>query len=315
MLKTNPILHLPNNINIISALSDNEDNVVLIGTDDGKIIKIDKVAINAYLTGKRSIYAQVKDGYGNTSETGWGNLVYELRNKILQVSDSKVILNFKTVNLPFSANVFKDYKAVFTSPVLYGGDDFIYWKTLQWQQEVQGDTKIDVYVRVGKTSDELFNNQWVFVGSHDENDVVINLDNFNPLGGYMQVKTILSTDNISNTPSLHSLRIFYKKSCGVYFYTKKYVLKKGSNPKSLMIVANISEPQYTEIKFGICGTESGDWRDYQIVDINKMISVPEGIGDRLKVGIKLSSFASETPIVDEFALILTSEQKNLLNQQ
>lgn len=314
MIKTNPILYLPIGTNIISILSDDLDNIVLLGTDDGKIIKMDKIVSNAYLSGKRSVYAQVKDGYGNISDVGWGNLIYELRNKILEVSDNKAIMTFKTIKKPYSANVYNEYKAVFTSPILYAGYDFINWKNIQWQQETENSTSIDVYVRVGKTEDEILDQSWIFVGNYDVNDINVSLDNFNNFGSYVQVKAILSTENINESPSLHNLRIFYKKSSGVYFYTKKYKLSKNTNPKSLMIVANVSEPKYTEIKFGICGEESGNWSDYHIVDVNKMIDVPSSITDKIKIGIKLSSYSTEIPIVDEFGLIFSSEKKNYINK-
>jgi hypothetical protein len=74
----------------------------------------------------------------------------------------------------------------------------------------------------------------------------------------------------------------------------------------------MTEPQNTEIRFGIAGTNTADWNDYTVVDPNKLFSL--GNLERMKVGIKMISYDDNYPEVAEFSLLTGSELDNNINE-
>jgi hypothetical protein len=74
----------------------------------------------------------------------------------------------------------------------------------------------------------------------------------------------------------------------------------------------MTEPKNTEIKFGIAGTNTSDWNDYSVVEMNKLFSL--GNLERIKIGIKMVSYDENVPEISEFSLLTGSEKDNKLNE-
>lgn len=78
----------------------------------------------------------------------------------------------------------------------------------------------------------------------------------------------------------------------------------------MVLLQLITEPQNTEIRFGIANKKTNDWKDFKIIDPDKLFEVinPESI----KVGIKFISYGSNIPEVAEFALMAGSTTSQIL---
>ena len=122
-MQATPILILKNNVNINSIFLDKDGNSILIGTSDGRIIKMDMLVANAYLTGERSVFAQLQDGFGNVSDIGHSNLTYQLKDQIVKILEDKTVESLKQIKIPISASMLENKAdAVFTSQILNGGE-------------------------------------------------------------------------------------------------------------------------------------------------------------------------------------------------
>jgi hypothetical protein len=62
-----PIIELPKNEYITNMIKDVSKGGILFATSQGRIFGCSTCTVNAYMTGKRDVYAEVKDGFGNIS--------------------------------------------------------------------------------------------------------------------------------------------------------------------------------------------------------------------------------------------------------
>ena len=334
------MLILDDDVIINSVFLDSTGNAILIGTSDGKIIKMDMLVANAYLTGTRSVFAQIQDGFGNVSDIGYSNLTYQLKDQIIKVLEDKTVEFIKTITIPFSASMLENKaEAIFTSQILNGGEDFIGWTSMEWNQTIPSETSTRIYVRSANSVNEVISSKWVClkytsypIGSSssstssfsssqmsdsstdDARSVVLPLDDLDSVGKYIQFKIVLTTNVANISPSIYNLVVLYKTIKSSFMFTQKYILKKSTNIKSILLTANIIQPQYTEVKFGISDGETALWNDYSPLDIEKITEITGVTKDRVKIGIKLISHVpSVYPIVNEFALIFKGSKENLLN--
>jgi hypothetical protein len=74
----------------------------------------------------------------------------------------------------------------------------------------------------------------------------------------------------------------------------------------------MTEPKNTEIKFGIAGTNTSDWNDYNVIETNKLFALNNL--ERMKIGIKMVSYDENVPEVAEFSLLTGSEKDNNINE-
>ena len=316
-MRATPILTLPEETQINAIFVDKTNGGILIGTSDGKIIKMDMLVSNAFLTGERSIYADMQDGFGSISDVGFSNLTYELKNQIIKINEDKEIELIKEFVFPISTSQMDSLVvATFTSPVLYGGDDFICWKSVEWQQNVSDGTNTSIKFRAGTTAENIELSPWESISyTSSTGDISVSLDDFSGKGSYIQFAIELTTMAQNISPSVYNLNIFYRTIPASFFFTQKFILKKQSNASSMMLIANVHKPKYTEVKFGVSDGKTTEWRDYYPIDIEKINEMPSGIKDRIKIGIKfISNISTATPSVDEFALMFKSEKQNLLNK-
>ena len=87
-------------------------------------------------------------------------------------------------------------------------------------------------------------------------------------------------------------------------------MERDSNVKTGLMVANITEPQNTEIKFGVANENSSDWNDYTVVETDRFFDLDNF--ESVKVGIKMISYSDEIPEVAEFAFISGAEIDNII---
>ena len=315
-MQSTPILILDENVNINSVFLDSFGNNILIGTSDGRIIKMDQLVTNAYLTGQRSIFAQIQDGFGNISDIGYSNLTYQLKDQIVKILEDKTLESLKEIKMSFSASMLENKAdAIFTSQILNGGEDFITWTSMEWGQTTPTNTSTTIYVRSASSVSGVIASKWNCLKYTDNaGSVSLSLDDLDNVGQYIQFKIVLTTSVANITPAIYDLNVFYKTVTASFFFTQKYILKKETNIKSMILTANVIKPQYTEIKFGVSDGKTTKWEDYFPIDIEKLTEIPSTVKDRLKIGIKLISHTpSSYPIVNEFALIFKGDKENLLN--
>jgi hypothetical protein len=81
---------------------------ILFSTSKGRILFCEQAVVNAYLTGERSIFAQLQDGFGNVSDIGYSSLTYQLKNQIVKVLEDKT--SIEKVNWGEFAERFKAWR-------------------------------------------------------------------------------------------------------------------------------------------------------------------------------------------------------------
>ena len=131
---------------VTCMLKDEANGAILFSTSDGRIIGCREAVANAYLTGNRNVYAEVIDGFGNTSETSYLSLLYSLCNKISEVNESKEVEKWK---FQYDAMAVPNDRmnGVFVSPVIYVKNDLVSWEKLMWSENKPDDTDIVICVR------------------------------------------------------------------------------------------------------------------------------------------------------------------------
>ena len=317
MIKT-AILSL-NGATVTSMYPDGVTGSVLVALSDGRILKIDEITMLASLAGDRILSAQVVDGFGSVSMTGSTSVLYALHNRIIEINKVKEQVRWKEVVEPFSATSVSDASGVFTSPVMWGGQDFGYWKNLQWECSRAENTGVSVYARVAFDSTSIFSEDWQNMSTDPQTPtpmttITKSMDGFNNKGGYLQLKMVLKTSASDKAPVVTKLTASYEAKFSVYFFTQKFIMKQGSNASDMFLTGTYSMPQNTEVKFGIAPAGSCEWNDYTVIEPNKLTSLPPGTSERFRMGIKLSSWDdSASPSVDEFAVIIGADKDNLLN--
>jgi len=314
-----PILEFKEDEYIVTMSKDENRGGILFGTSNGRILYSDEVNINAYLTGNRKVYAQVKDGFGNCSNVAATSILYALYNKIAEINEDKEVIKYKYVESP-TAILTDRITAVFLSPVISVKENLGFWKELIWHEEKPTNTEILICVRASDSLDDLKLLPWdICFVSRDSDRLygstgAIIRDLFNlGLDGkkYLQYKVEMTSDSRNISPQLLDLTITYATKFAVYFFTVKFALEAEANVQAGLIVASITQPQNTEVKFGITYKNSTDWNDYTIVDPNKFFDLQNM--DNIKIGIKMISYDDHIPEVAEFALITGADKDTLIN--
>lgn len=306
------ILHLNTEQRITSLFVDKQSNNILLGLNDGRIIKANRSVINAYATGKRVVSAVVEDAYGNISNEVALNVLYLLRNAILKVDGNEAVSSTWTANCPYSAIETGEIKGIFTSQPLWAGEDFIFWKEIMWDIANPTGTKTTLQVRSAPTSDSLEASEWktfnASSGQHFES-----LDTLDIKNPWLQTRCILTTSNKNHTPIVAKVAVVYRTKFSVYFYTTKFVMERNSNLESGLLIANMDIPRNTEVKIGVADNNSSEWNGYQIIDPEKSFLINKKDSERIKIGFKLISNSPDTyATIDEFALMLGGEKMEIL---
>ena len=310
-----PIMELPLDEYITDMVKDTRMGGILFATSKGRILTCRKATLNAYLTGDRNVYAEVKDGFGNESDTAWTSFMYALYNRIAKINDNKEVVKWK-FEKDASAFLSEKITGEFLSPIVFVREDIGFWKTLTWTESKPDNTEVLIFLRSGDSAEDLQKKPWDVCFKSEDTDLstTITRDILNSgfKGRYMQFRVVMVTDVIDTTPSVVDVNIAYSTKFAVYFYTTKFELTNDSGVKSGLLVANVTEPQGTEIIFGIYETNSSDWNDYEAIEVDKLFEIDNW--ERIKIGIKMISERSNIPEIAEFALITGSDINNLMNQ-
>ena len=280
---------------------------IIFTTNKGRIIQCEAITLNAYLTGKRNIYAQVKNGFRNTSDTTQIDFLYSLYKRIFEINESKEVI-WKHFNKNNVAIKEEDIIGVFESPLLKTNEDFGNWKDLIWEEN-DNSNKVIITIRSGNTESELLAATWD--NSFQKNGLITtkDLSSLN-LKKWLQFRIEVKGQDISKIINLAIS--FYEKEA-IYFFTTKFSLKKDSNLKSGLITANITQPINTEIKFGITDKNSSDWKDYSIIPINKFFDITNLNLNKIKVGIKTIAYDTSISDISDFSLIFSGDKSNVLS--
>jgi len=312
-----PILELSPEEHVSCMVKDEYEGIIF-GTSTGRILACSTKNFNAYLTGERTVYAEIWDGFGNKSSLTQSNFMYALYNKIAEITQDKEIVTnrYKT-----NATIIPCDKitAIFTSQLLYVKEDMGLWKELIWEETKPTDSKIIICIRTGTSEQDIQSQPWkyCFQSTTLESGVITRaLNNINLVGSYMQLKVEMRsyiTNDFPPTisPIISKITVKYSTKHSFYFFTTKFSLEKGTKIKNGLLIANMTEPINTEIKFGIVNNNSVDWNDYQTIEPEKLVEINDF--DNVKVGIKFISYDLNVPSLDEFSLILGDDKKQIIS--
>ncbi|MCK9433743.1 MAG: hypothetical protein M0R32_02715 [Candidatus Cloacimonetes bacterium] len=306
------ILHLNEDQRITSLFVDDKSNCILIGLSDGRIIKADRSVINAYATGKRTISAIVEDSYGYISNEAIIGALYLFRNAVLKLDERGIVTSTWNANVPYSAKEESKIEGVFTSIPLWAGEDFILWKDLIWEVNNPEGTQTKLQIRTAESRAELESSDWkTFDASNGQNSV--SLDSFGNKGEWLQLRAVLTTSSKNSSPVVANVAVSYRTKFSVYFYTTKFIMERGSNLESGLLIANMETPRNTEVKIGINDKNSGDWDGYQIIDPDKIFQIEAKDSERIKIGFKMISYSEDAfATIDEFSVLLGGEKMEIL---
>jgi len=309
-----PIIELQNDEYVTSFTKD-PDLGILMTTSNGRILAFDTASVNAYRTGVRNIYGNVRDGFGNISTTAQKQFMYALVNRVIEITEDKAENAQKFVYNASAIPCDRIY-GVFVSPVLDVNEDVGFWKQLSWTETKPAGTTVTVYIKTAETQSGLLAAEWLHGFSYNgygTHTVTKALNNVNLPGRYMQIKVEMETETALTTPSIANVSVTYSTKQAYYFYTIKFSLEKddgGTDLRNGLLVANTTEPTNTEVKFGICDTDSDNWNDYTIVNPDQLFDIANF--KHIKVGIKLVSYGTGIPSVSEFALIMGDDKKQVI---
>ena len=307
-----PILKLSETTTITAVLADAVSNSVFAGLNDGRILRIENLRTNMAMTGQRSLYGQILDGFGNLSDPGWMDAVYRIHNEVLLVNqDKEQAVSFSAV-VPASANTRQTIDAVFTTPPLWGGSDFGWWENLTWSAAVPIGTSVMISAKSGVSDKDVAAQPWKsFETTPGSNAISLGAIGNSP---WLQLQATLRTSVANLGPSVTSLQATYRTKNSVFFFTKKFKFDRATNLSSGIITAQAITPRFTEVKFGVSGTNSSNWNDYQPISLDKIFPLASATEDRIKVGIKMINYKTGiVPEVDGFALMVGGEELNKLN--
>lgn len=293
---------------------------VFVVTDTGNIVKIRSIPTNAYGTGLSEIFSQILDGDGSLSDIVYDYVYYDLYKAVASVFQNNFNVVKENVNA-FGINKLDSIIGVYVSDVLVADEDFGFWKTISWTQNLN-DGRVVVALKVSDSESELLAMDWQYYislespayGQLGAFTISESLDRFNLKGRYMQFKVVLESYTSDSTPIVTDFVISYAAKHSVFFFTRKLKIDRKHNIGNILITSSYSEPQNTEIRFGITNSNSAEWQDYKIVNLNELITLSSNWGNVVKVGIKMSSYTETSyPVVQEFAFLLGSDNDNNLN--
>ena len=315
-MRTTPILKLSGEENVKSMFLDPLTNAVLVGTSQGRILLIKQLASNAYLSGKRTIYSSIENCNSGEAPVASVDIQYRLANHIIALTDTMEIANLKSVNCPLGAESYSKVSGIFTTPVLWAGEDFGWWSNLSWVQNLSLNSRVVLAIRIAGTAQALLSTSWTTYESTTSGTQSWSIDDLSMAGGYAQIKIILESSVLSDSPKISALVLPYQAKHASYFFVTKIVMTKGTSIQGGLLTASVSTPRNTEIKWGIANNPSSNWNDFINITPDKLFTLPHNFGDRMKLGVKMLSYDNERyPSIDEFAIAFDANIDNLINKE
>ena len=312
-MKSEPILMLKNGETVGAMMYDSARGVTLLGTSEGRILLVKRLGLNAYMMGNRTIYASATSGAGEELEAPSRNVSYGIMDRIVEITSEHEITRWKSFENPSGIDVVRTCVGTFTTPVLWAGENFGWWGTLSWSQVVPSGGRAVVQARMGGSEDGVLSSAWTTFEEGDSGSVTKSLDDLSTAGSYAQVRVHLESTSAAATPSVSNLVLPFFSRHVSYFFTVKMAMERGTGIRGGMLVGLVSTPPNTGVQWGVSNGATADWNDYVEVTPGKAFALPEGFGDRIKVGARMASYDDENyPSVDEFALTFDSDIDNLI---
>lgn len=307
-----PVLELDNE-HVSIMQKDYLGDGVLFGTSNGRLLGCNVLQFNAYMTGYHGVYANVYGENGYKSLTTTTEFMYALYKRVAEVNENKEVIINKFENA-YGSFASDEITAIFTSPALYVKEDAGTWNQLIWTENKLGTDSVIVGIKTSTTEDGLNDTPWRYYfesTSVEVSPIIRNLNNLILTGQYAQIQLILKANVHDVTPFVSSISVVYSTKAASYFYTVKFSLEEGTQLKNGLLIANVTQPINTEIKFGICSTNSNDWNDYIAIEPNRLFTMNDYRD--VKVGIKMVSYDVGIPSVGEFALIVGGDPKQIVS--
>lgn len=303
----NPILHLNDEYVSCAKLINGK---IFIGTSENRILSVNNTDINAYGCGNKTISAITTNEMGFTSNSSTSNVYYALHDKFIRLNDKEIEKYEFVKKATISTN--EESMGVFISEIFFAQSDFGFWKTLIWNQTIDDSSEIKVYLRTGTSVQDLYSKSWTnSYSSSTTGTVSKNLLADKLKGAYAQIKVELKIKQ-NEINKVSSLSLVYSSQKCEYFFTTMFNLERDTGLSRGIFTANITKPINTEISFGITDIETSDWTKYKIIEPNKFFDLEDQ--DKFKMGVKLSSYSSNLPIVSEFSILTAGSKIKKLNE-
>jgi hypothetical protein len=168
-------------------------NMLIAISDSGDTYSVNEISDNVYGYGDLSVYGAILDGLGWEWTVDPLTLRLEKTNQVISsISENYSVISTGVV---YGARGKSSGKATYISDVLSVGDEFGFWKTLSWSQDLAGE-RVTVAVKVGNTEEEVISKDWeryfevpssyysYSAGTYAQ----VDLDRFNLNGGHFNVQ-------------------------------------------------------------------------------------------------------------------------------
>jgi hypothetical protein len=241
------------------------------------------------------------DAQGNVKEdftasiliSDLSNFVNE--NKIFELDErGNNIFTFRSNDRFFSADKIEEEKGTYESEIFDGSNDLVKWESLSWQATELENTRVELYIRVSNSSNDILIEDWIGPFYNDEAGGV---DISYLSGQFIQFKSVLTSTVKGISPSFHSATIKAVTTESVHFFTTNFVLP--SQIRKGIVTSEKLLPVSADVVFGVNTTNSIDWTDYQEVDENRIFNMNQ-VGENMKVGIKFISPSRESYDTSDF---------------
>ena len=325
MISFNPIYKSTSG-NIVGLKFNNGCGSMFAFTESGKIVRIKTLPSDFMGRGLSHIFCQIQDGEGDFSPVVYDSCYYDLYQAVVLLDSEQKSYSFiKSDVRSFSAFKHTKVTALYVSDVLKADEDFGFWKTITWKQ-TSSVSRVTAALKVAETQEELLNLDWQYYISKEAPEVygqvvdqtfvvTESLNRFNLKGRFMMFKVELETTSEFDNPVVGEFVISYAAKHSVFFFTRKIKITRDFNIDNMLFTASYSEPEKTEIKFGIADSNTADWEEYKVITLDQLVSLPSDYGSSVKIGIKMSSYSDTVyPVVQEFAFLIGSETEDLLNE-
>jgi len=285
---------------------------VAVASESGDLYTLGILPDNARGFGDTHIFGEMRDGRGTIHDAWNAPVSLRLSDALAAAQRREEYEVLASQEVSWSGTEVGKLHAVYISPALSAGDRFGFWKTISWVQPCNG-ASVEVAVKTAETLDEVQEKDWdrYWLETCESSygytpgtlTVVKSLDFFNLRGGWLMFKITMETDSLSALPYVSDLAVSYGAKHAVFFFTNKIRIERDEDFGRMVLTASATTPSRTEAVFAVGPGESVDWKDYSPVDLGRLYRVPTALGDRVRVGIRMTSFdETAIPTVHEFAL-------------
>jgi len=320
-MQFNPIMRTDDRSPVSGIQYSGDRGVLVAVSKSGDTYQVSSLPDNAMGNGPRTVFGRILDGNGNLVDALPAKFILELYRAVASVMPAEVFNVVASVDA-WAAKGKTRAVGTYVSRVLSVGDDFGHWNEIFWTQTCH-DSRVVVAVKSGQSVEEVEAKDWEkrfeepcqpYYGASGT-FVSKSLDYFNLRGPHMMFKIDLETELADAVPQVREMGVSYTAQHSVYFFTS-CIRIDGSSFGTALLTASVTQPKKTQVSFGIGPGGSTEWKDYKVVEPDRLASVPDAYGKRMRVGIRFGSLdTSATATVHEFALSFSSDKDDQLNKE